>query len=468
MKRTNAQGDRAREGIAINSGLLALGNVISALGDESRRSAHVPYRDSKLTRLLQDSLGGNSQTLMLACVSPADSNFMETLNTLKYANRARNIKNRVTINQDFAGNSIEINQLRSLVARLRMEITALRAEKTGDSFADSIQRDDHTIALKKENARLRERIDDLSANLIQATSERDTLIMERELDEFVTSPQEHDNSNGSHDNATPSAQRNVHPIIAQYQKTIQDLNNELADTRDRLSFLEAMKPAMDIARANFSGTTTTTTASRRPRKNPSASTSQRRKRHHRRRRGGANNGRMNPSTSLTTSNSNGTRSARSRHHKLKATTSHATNKFQDLEEDEGFVNDIQDENIRQEVRDSIAKARDEIKKGMQVLELIKVCVFIVLFIMQNYSFHCCTFIYSLWMTQPRPGKKNSRCLRMRNIVSIWNANHQMKDIIQLHHPRSMTMVKTMTITFCKSLNIWYVSNLRCCSSITMY
>lgn len=311
LKRTNAQGDRAKEGIAINSGLLALGNVISALGDESRRSAHVPYRDSKLTRLLQDSLGGNSQTLMLACVSPADSNFMETLNTLKYANRARNIKNRVTINQDFAGNSIEINQLRSLVARLRMEITALRAEKTGDSFADSIQRDDHTIALKKENARLRERIDDLSAHLIQATSERDTLIMERELDEFVTPSQ--DNNNNP---TPPSTQANVHPIIAQYQKTIQDLNNELADTRDRLSFLEAMKPAMDIARANFSGTTTTTTTtSRRPRKDPSTSTSQRRKRHHRRRRGA--NGRMNPSTSLTTSNSNGTRSARSRHHKLK-------------------------------------------------------------------------------------------------------------------------------------------------------
>ena len=75
---------------------LALGNVISALGDEKRKVSHVPYRDSKLTRLLQDSLGGNSQTLMVACVSPADRDFMETLNTLKYANRAKNIKNKVT------------------------------------------------------------------------------------------------------------------------------------------------------------------------------------------------------------------------------------------------------------------------------------------------------------------------------------------------------------------------------------
>src|SRR3954451_19840035 len=99
MKRTNADGERAKESISINSGLLALGNVISALGDENKKGMHVPYRDSKLTRLLQDTLGGNSQTLMLACVSPSDSNFMETLNTLKYANRARNIQNKVGINQ---------------------------------------------------------------------------------------------------------------------------------------------------------------------------------------------------------------------------------------------------------------------------------------------------------------------------------------------------------------------------------
>jgi len=74
---------------------LALGNVISALGDVTKKGHHVPYRDSKLTRLLQDSLGGNSRTLMIACVSPSDREFMETLNTLKYANRARNIKNKV-------------------------------------------------------------------------------------------------------------------------------------------------------------------------------------------------------------------------------------------------------------------------------------------------------------------------------------------------------------------------------------
>ncbi|KAI9000288.1 P-loop containing nucleoside triphosphate hydrolase protein, partial [Gaertneriomyces semiglobifer] len=103
LKRTNAEGDRKKEGISINQGLLALGNVISALGDDTRKGAHVPYRDSKLTRMLQDSLGGNSQTLMLACVSPSDTNYGETMNTLNYANRARNIKNKVVINQEWAG-----------------------------------------------------------------------------------------------------------------------------------------------------------------------------------------------------------------------------------------------------------------------------------------------------------------------------------------------------------------------------
>ncbi|XP_056140948.1 kinesin family member 4 [Lampris incognitus] len=100
QKKTKAEGDRLKEGISINRGLLSLGNVISALGDESKKGTFVPYRDSKLTRLLQDSLGGNSHTLMIACVSPADSNIEETMNTLRYADRARKIKNKPIVNID--------------------------------------------------------------------------------------------------------------------------------------------------------------------------------------------------------------------------------------------------------------------------------------------------------------------------------------------------------------------------------
>ena len=100
-KRTGAQGHQLKEGIDINKGLLALGNVISALGDDTKRGkAFVPYRDSKLTRMLQDSLGGNSKTLMICCVSPSSLNFNESVNALRYANRARNIKNKPVVNRD--------------------------------------------------------------------------------------------------------------------------------------------------------------------------------------------------------------------------------------------------------------------------------------------------------------------------------------------------------------------------------
>nr|XP_023685976.1 kinesin-like protein KIF21A isoform X6 [Paramormyrops kingsleyae] len=159
LKRTGATGDRAREGISINCGLLALGNVISALGDKSKRSTHVPYRDSKLTRLLQDSLGGNSQTVMIACISPSDRDFMETLNTLKYANRARNIKNRVMVNQDKA--SQQISALRTEIARLQMELMEYKTGKriVGEDGIESINDMFHENSmLQTENNNLRVRV----------------------------------------------------------------------------------------------------------------------------------------------------------------------------------------------------------------------------------------------------------------------------------------------------------------------
>ncbi|XP_035208225.1 osmotic avoidance abnormal protein 3-like isoform X2 [Stegodyphus dumicola] len=96
--KTGATGDRLKEATKINLSLSALGNVISALVDG--KSKHIPYRDSKLTRLLQDSLGGNTKTLMVACLSPADNNYDETLSTLRYANRAKNIQNKPKVNED--------------------------------------------------------------------------------------------------------------------------------------------------------------------------------------------------------------------------------------------------------------------------------------------------------------------------------------------------------------------------------
>jgi kinesin family protein 18/19 len=95
--RTNNRGIRMIEGANINRSLLALGNCINALHDNAmhNKSNYIPYRDSKLTRLLKDSLGGNCRTAMIANIAGASPYFEETLNTLKYANRAKNIKTNI-------------------------------------------------------------------------------------------------------------------------------------------------------------------------------------------------------------------------------------------------------------------------------------------------------------------------------------------------------------------------------------
>lgn len=135
VKRTQAEGERFKEGVNINRGLLCLGNVISALGDDKEKRSHVPYRDSKLTRLLQDSLGGNSYTLMIACVSPADTNMEETLNTLRYADRARKIKNKPIVNRD--PQTAEIIRLRKLVIDLESKLQSggITVQCTASTFS---------------------------------------------------------------------------------------------------------------------------------------------------------------------------------------------------------------------------------------------------------------------------------------------------------------------------------------------
>lgn len=127
IKRTHATGQGVKEGININKGLLVLGNVISALASSSgsKKESFVPYRDSKLTRLLKGSLGGNHKTLMVACVSPSGSNTEESLNTLRYANRAKNIQNKAVINMD-AGSKM-IAELKAQIKAMAIEMLRIRA-----------------------------------------------------------------------------------------------------------------------------------------------------------------------------------------------------------------------------------------------------------------------------------------------------------------------------------------------------
>jgi len=133
VKKAKTKGRRLQEGININKGLFVLGNVISALGNRAKlNNAYVPYRDSKLTRLLKGSLGGNHKTLMIACVSPCNSNKDESRNTLRYANRAKNIKNHAKVNID--PSSRVMNELHAQVTALAKEL--LRIQSTS-SFYDN-------------------------------------------------------------------------------------------------------------------------------------------------------------------------------------------------------------------------------------------------------------------------------------------------------------------------------------------
>ncbi|KAG1654161.1 Kinesin-like protein KIF16B [Nymphon striatum] len=123
---SGATGKRLKEGAHINKSLVTLGSVISALAEFSAPGKHknvfIPYRDSVLTWLLKDSLGGNSKTIMIATVSPADINYGESLNTLRYANRAKNIINKPTINED--PNVKLIRELRAEIAKLKSILSA--------------------------------------------------------------------------------------------------------------------------------------------------------------------------------------------------------------------------------------------------------------------------------------------------------------------------------------------------------
>ncbi len=149
--RTGADGIRFKESIGINQGLLSLGKVIRALSTlamkqsktDSAKSIHIPYRESKLTRFLQDSLGGNSLTTILACISPADINLHETLSTLEYASRARNIQNKVVAN------------ISSKKNKFKNENTVINMRNYLYKMKDSITKDDINLYLNylsKENS----------------------------------------------------------------------------------------------------------------------------------------------------------------------------------------------------------------------------------------------------------------------------------------------------------------------------
>lgn len=174
--KTGATGDRLKEATKINLSLSALGNVISALVDG--KTKHIPYRDSKLTRLLQDSLGGNTKCLMIACISPASSNYDETLSTLRYANRAKNISNKPTLNED--PTETIIRQYREEILKLKEMLTTASTATTSQSSGSGTP--DPTAHFETERDRLRKEMQRLAED---QQREKEKLMREMEdLKEF--------------------------------------------------------------------------------------------------------------------------------------------------------------------------------------------------------------------------------------------------------------------------------------------
>ncbi|XP_073528296.1 kinesin-like protein KIF16B isoform X3 [Phyllobates terribilis] len=177
---TGATGVRLKEGGNINKSLVTLGNVISALADLSQDAANhlakkkqvfVPYRDSVLTWLLKDSLGGNSKTIMIATISPADINYGETLSTLRYANRAKNIINKPTINED--ANVKLIRELRAEIARLK----ALLAQGNQIALLDSPT----ALSMEEKLQQNEARVEELTKEWTNKWNETQNILREQTL-----------------------------------------------------------------------------------------------------------------------------------------------------------------------------------------------------------------------------------------------------------------------------------------------
>lgn len=241
LKNTQAQGERAKEGISINAGLASLGKVISQLSARSQ-GGYVSYRDSRLTRLLQDSLGGNAITYMIACVNPAEFHLSETLNTVQYAQRARAIQVKPQIQQvhDDSDKQAAIERLRAEVNFLRDQIRL--SERTDRKKANPQERIERQQEREME---LQNQVLDIQENYNALSARHAKLISE------ITKARDNDSAetpmlkDAIGDSALERLKRSnsfaeaVESVVLEYEKTIQTLESSLTTTRGSLSANES-------------------------------------------------------------------------------------------------------------------------------------------------------------------------------------------------------------------------------------
>lgn len=202
QSKTGSTGQRLAEATKINLSLSTLGNVISSL---VRKDTHIPYRDSKLTRLLQDSLGGNSKTVMVANIGPANYNYDETCNTLRYANRAKHIKNKPKINED--PKDAMLREFQTEIAKLRQQLTeratgsaprkrVLKVAEDGTEYyseeSDGENADDEEIQELKEQLEAEKEVIRNKQGLHENEREKLLSAANDKLDEIKTRQQKND------------------------------------------------------------------------------------------------------------------------------------------------------------------------------------------------------------------------------------------------------------------------------------
>jgi chromosome segregation ATPase len=239
LKNTGASGERAKEGISINGGLASLGKVISQLSSR-QAGAHVSYRDSKLTRLLQDSLGGNAITYMIACVTPAEFHLSETLNTVQYAQRARAIQIKPKIQQvnDDSDKQVAIDRLRAEVAFLRQQIHSTEgADRRNGNVQERIDRpNEREVELQNQLLDVQESYTALSQRHAKAISE-----LAKSGDTNEDAAMNHTSGESSVERLKRSRanQEQIEQMVLEYEKTIQILESNLSNTRASLANTES-------------------------------------------------------------------------------------------------------------------------------------------------------------------------------------------------------------------------------------
>ena len=195
---SGAEGLRLEESCQINKSLSSLGNVIAALTDK-KKNKHIPYRNSKLTKILQDSLGGNCKTTMMAMISPALEHYNETFSTLKFANRAKNIKNNAKINQDLNEKTL-IKKYEKELKRLRIEL-----QKKQQNVVD---KNELIILEQQKNQAIKDKIlamnylDKLKQDLMKEKKEKEELMLKIKdmSSSFLIGSHKIDSNNNSNNN----------------------------------------------------------------------------------------------------------------------------------------------------------------------------------------------------------------------------------------------------------------------------